>query len=115
MARRRAAPRPASGAVPPELLDLDAPPWRTAAAAIAWCEDHDVPAPGVLAVLRSPAARLRVVIPAFTTASGHSDPRWPNFPDSVWLRETGLEAVKQRCTRLVLVDLTRKATAPPRA
>ena len=110
MSTRRAARAAAlvgygTPAVPPELFDAHADPWRTHPAALAWCRDHDVPVPPLLGMASTPSGRLLRVIPAYAIATGHADRRHRSFADPHWLVAVGLHAVTARCARLVLADV----------
>jgi len=95
--------------VPAELFDERADAWRTTASADAWCAEHGVDAPPLLAMASGPPGRLLRVVPAFAVATGHADRRHRSFADAHWLVATELHAVMARCTRQVVADVVRAA------
>ena len=85
---------------PRELLDVDSPHWQSEAACMAWLSKRGIRAPSSLSHgVWNPCIALKTVISAWAIASGHSNPDYPQLPDTRFLVASGLAKVQQDCTR----------------
>ena len=67
---------------------------------MAWLSKRGIRAPSSLSHgVWNPCIALKTVISAWAVASGHSNPDFPQLPDTRFLVASGLAKVQQDCTR----------------
>ena len=86
--------------VPRELLELDSPYWQSEQACLGWLSKRGIRVHSHLSFGDwNPRYALKTVISAWAIASGHSNPDYPQLPDTRFLVASGLARVQQQCAR----------------